>query len=383
MRARRRIWLSAGAVLQLCCAGSLAAETSAAASLATDMTSLLEPIREKHKLPALAAAVVIDGEVAAQGVVGVRKLDSPEIATISDKFHLGSCTKAMTATLLGTLIDEGKLRWDSTLGDVFPEHRGEINEAYTSVTVEQLLNHRGGFPGETAPPGKSLRDIHALPGTECEQRMAYIRMMWKARPEAPPGTRYIYSNAGYTVAGAIAEKVAGTPYAELVETRVFRPLGINSAGFGAMGTVGKVDQPWPHIHQFGMRVPVEPGPRSDNPAAITPAGRVHCSIGDWAKFAAAHACGETMGGLLKPETYKRLHTPAQDQDYVGGWAVVNRPWGGGRVLTHAGSNTMNYAVVWVAPARRFAVVIATNIDDAHAACDTVAGACIKKYLPPR
>jgi hypothetical protein len=61
-----------------------------------------------------------------------------------------------------------------------------------------------------------------------------------------------------------------------------------------------------------------------------------------------------------------------------GWLVTERPWGGGRVLTHAGSNTMNYAVAWLAPRRDFAVLAATNLggNKAASACDEAAAALI-------
>ena len=79
-----------------------------------DLDAYLETVRTSHALPALAAAVVKDGEVIASGAVGVRALGTDVPVTIDDRFHLGSDTKAMTATLAGMMVDEGRLRWDST-----------------------------------------------------------------------------------------------------------------------------------------------------------------------------------------------------------------------------------------------------------------------------
>jgi hypothetical protein len=128
---------------------------------------------------------------------------------------------------------------------------------------------------------------------------------------------------------------------------------------------------------------VPPGPGADNPLCIGPAGTVHCSIGDWGKFAAQHL-GASVGGkrLLTDETLEKLHTPIGEQEYAMGWVVAERPWGGGRVLWHNGSNTMNYAVVWLAPKKKFAALAATNQagDAGPKACDDVAGALIGKYL---
>ena len=77
----------------------------------------LEPVRKKHELPALAAAVITDGRLSALGATGVRKAGTNVSVTRSDAFHIGSCTKAMTATLLAILIDQGRLRWETTLAE--------------------------------------------------------------------------------------------------------------------------------------------------------------------------------------------------------------------------------------------------------------------------
>ncbi len=85
---------------------------------------------------------------------------------------------------------------------------------------------------------------------------------------------------------------------------------------------------------------------------------------------------------MKPATSTAMHTAPFGGDYFCGWLVVDRPWGGGTVYTHAGSNTMNYAVVWVAPKRDFAFLAVTNqggkeavsgTDDAAAALIGYAG----------
>ncbi|MBV9848767.1 MAG: serine hydrolase, partial [Armatimonadetes bacterium] len=153
--------------------------------------------------------------------------------------------------------------------------------------------------------------------------------------------------------------------------------------FGAMGTPGRIDQPWQHTVVDGKHQPIGPGPLSDNPSVIAPAGTVHCAVGDWAKFVALHLQGEQgTSRLLQPRTLRRLHAPQFGGDYAGGWLVTDRPWGGGRVLTHAGSNTQNYAVVWMAPLDDFAVLVATNQGGARAAqaTDAAAATLIRHFL---
>jgi hypothetical protein len=129
-----------------------------------------------------------------------------------------------------------------------------------------------------------------------------------------------------------------------------------------------------------MRIPLTPSRFADNPAVVSPAGRVHVPMEGWARFVADQlASFEGRGRLLKRETYDHLHTPLYGGDYVGGWATLVRPWAGGRAYSHAGSNTRNYAVAWVAPKRHFALLVATNQagSRAQSACDEAVRALIQ------
>jgi CubicO group peptidase (beta-lactamase class C family) len=199
-------------------------------------------------------------------------------------------------------------------------------------------------------------------------------------PEAAPGTKFIYSNQGYAIAGAMLEKVTDTTWEKLICERLFKALHMSSAGFGPPGTRGMVDQPWGH-HKVGDAIVAV---QEDNPPAIGPAGTVHCSLSDLAKYAELHLRGETSGVLLKPATFRKLHTPAPGEDYAGGWGCYPRPWATGLALTHSGSNTMWYVVMWFAPARDFAVIVATNTGagDTAKGRDDVAAAMIKKWISP-
>ena len=336
----------------------------------------LEVLRKQYNLPALAVVVVKDGKICDRAAVGIRKTGDPTPVTTKDVFHIGSNTKSMTATLAAMLIDEGKLRWDTTIADVFPELKGKIDKHYEGVRVEELLTHRGGVPG--APPDAAWERAWEQQGTPMQQRYEFIRAVLAQPPEAMPGTKMIYSNQGYAIVGAMLEKLTGTPWETLITARLFKPLHMDSAGFGPPGTIGKVSQPWGHTHESGATVPLQ----KDNPPAIAPAGRVHCSLDDLARFTICQMEGERTGGLLKPETFRKLHTPPADGDYACGWVVAQRDWAGGNALMHNGSNTMWYAVMWLAPVKDFSVIIATNIGgpDAEKACDEAASVMKKKWL---
>lgn len=338
------------------------------------MTQTIEAIRKKYNLPALAVVVVKDGAICDRVAVGVRKLRDATPVTIHDQFHIGSITKSMTATLAGILIDEGQLSWDTTIADVFPELKGQIWRQYENVTMEQLLTHRGGIPRR--PPAEAWRQAWKQQGTPTEQRRQYIEAVL-SNPSGPtPGMKMIYSNHGYAVAGAVLEKFTATSWENLMTRRLFGPLHMDTAGFGPPGTPGNVDQPWGHLRMLFAASSLQ----KDNPPAISPAGRVHCSLEDLARYTIFHM--RNQPALLEPETLAQLHTPGFGGDYACGWRVVRRRWAGGTALSHNGSNTMWFALAWLAPEKDFSVVVATNIGgwNADYACDDASEAMIRYWL---
>jgi len=339
------------------------------------ITDLLMPIRQKHKLPALAGAIVTSKGLISNGAVGVRKAGEAIAVTIDDEWHLGSDTKAITATLIGALVERGKLKWDTMIEEVFPEMVGTMQPDLRKVTVVQLLAHRSGLPENL-----DWQSISRA-GTVREQRQAVLKMAGSQKLKCRPGAEFNYSNVGYVIAGAIAEKAADASWEEQITRTIFEPLGMTHAGFGGTGTVGKIDQPWGH-KENGKPVAGN-GPAMDNPPVLGPAGTVHCPIGDWAKFIADQLHGaQGKRALLQSETYKRLQRPAFGERDALGWVVAKRDWGGGTVLSHAGSNSMNYAVIWLAPERDFAVLVCTNQggDGAKKACDEAAAGLIGLHV---
>src|SRR5690242_19915267 len=180
---------------------------TAAIEYSDPVSQMLETIREKHNFPALAAAVVVDGKIVATNAVGFRKSSGPERVTVDDRFHLGSVTKSMTATVAAMLVEQGKISWTTTIAETFPEFKSEIHPDYLGVTLEQLLSHRGGAPGNA--PADLWLQAWAATGTAAEQRLAFVKGLLGRQPEAKLGTKFIYSNQGYAIAGVMLEKATG------------------------------------------------------------------------------------------------------------------------------------------------------------------------------
>ncbi len=235
-----------------------------------ELTAKLEEIRQDHGVPALAAVAMRHGKLVANAAAGVRKLGAPDLVTSDDQWHLGSISKSMTATLAGMMVDEGKLHWHSTIAEVFPELEDAMQPAWRAVTLEQLLTHRSGAPEH--PPVDLWAEALKQSGTPTEQRLAIVHGTVCRPPQEPPGKKFLYSNEGYAIAGAMMERVTGRAWEDLLRERLFKPLEMKSAGFGAPASPGKPDQPWGHFGALGELRPVTPGPMADNPPAIGPAG---------------------------------------------------------------------------------------------------------------
>ncbi|MEM1415002.1 MAG: serine hydrolase domain-containing protein [Myxococcota bacterium] len=353
-----------------------------------ELAPLLEPIRAANSLPALAAAVVdVDEGLLALGAVGQRRRGGDEPVTAGDRWHLGSDGKAMTATLAALLVEDGTLRWETTLAEGFPTLAARMDPAFADVTLVELLTHRAGLTGSLARERADVWDrLWEAREPLMDERLWVAEALLTAPPAVPPRSAFRYSNAGYILAGALLEQAAGAPFESLSATRLFQPLGMDSCGFGPAASAGSVDAPWGH--RGGE--PVPPGPQADNPPAASPAGTVHCTLEDWSAFVALHlrgARGDT--GLLPEAAFMRLQAgpgfaaPAEGPDYAYGWLVVNASWAGGTALNHVGSNLLNLANAWLVPGGGRAYLVVTNAggDAAFAGTDQVVAELVGVYPP--
>lgn len=263
--------------------------------------------------------------------------------------------------MMAVLVEEGLLSWQTTLADIFPVLENTMHPDWRSVTVEMLLTHRGGASSNLIDGYPELWErLVSREGSPTEQRRALVEEVTRRPPEVRPGTQYVYSNAGYAIAGAMAETVTGISWEELMRTRLFGPLGMHSAGFGAPRGTVTLDQPLGH-DKNGR--PVEPGPHADNPRGIAPAGTVHLTIEDWAKYARFHVRGAAGNAdMLDAETFKALHQPYGNGNppYAMGWEVTDEAGPNVHVLTHTGSNTLWYSMIWMPLEHGFAILVVTN-----------------------
>ncbi len=317
-----------------------------------DISSALEPVRGKNSLPAVGAAVVENGHIIAIGASGRRRVDREMRVTAEDVWHIGSCTKSMTAVLVGALVDEGKLRWEMSVADALPGIA--MDKAWGAVTIEHLVTQRGGVPGMTRAQWMEMERGN---GTAREQRFAFAKALLAKPPAQPPGKAFAYSNSGYGILGAIIEQAADQSYEALLAARIFQPLALASAGFGPPATKGKVDQPWGHYRSGDHFVAASPVPENGFPPAFAPAACVHLSLPDFARYAAW--LGTNQPCLVSAETFRHLQTPPAGSHYAGGQWQTDVP-GIGPVLAHTGHMGGFFGVFYTSS--KHAVVVVFNTE---------------------
>lgn len=323
----------------------------------------LELIRKKYDLPALGVGFVDRYGEKEIHVVGEQKYGSGVPVQRDDCFHIGSCTKLMTAALFATFVEEGLISFDTQLKDVFPELA--IHSLLKRVTMEKLLCHRSGIASDFSM--EELFDIVSMTEDVVEQREIITQRILRMKPASLSYQENLYSNNGYILLGAVLEKISGESWETLIRWRIFNPLGMKTAGFGAAAKgCDKICQPWHHAEKHGKPYPIDQnntfeqykeGYVSDNPAFYGPAGTVHCSIYDLLLFLEDQFRGykHGKGKLFSQKMYQDLFDASQDSFSCGGWKKLDDD-----LFNFSGSNNYNYMLIMFTPQHRFGAVSVTN-----------------------
>jgi len=346
--------------LLMACTQTTNSQTKPSSNKTEFINQLLTEVVNDGKAPGMIAAIISGEGVIAISSAGERKIGSGIKFTTNDVVHLGSCGKAMTATMLATLVAEGKLNWDTKLIEAIPKLKNKIHADYHKITLWQLLTHRAGIP-------KNPTDEGAFLSLEIkERRLAILEDNFKS-PATYEINQFHYSNFGYIIAACMAEQITGLSWEVLMKQRLFDPLGMSTAGFGNPNKNKSTDQPWGHQKYLWNWWSSE----AYYNEAIGPAGRIYCSIADWAKFISLHLTEENS--ILDKKYLNKLVEPVENHFYAAGWGVAEYSWAKGVTFNHSGSNEIWYATVLIAPKIDRAFVIATNSCD----FDSTPDVCLK------
>ena len=256
--------------------GPESGEAGSSAAERPPLRTLLEGVRKTHEIPALAAVATRADAVLEIDACGSRREGKPDQVTAQDLFHIGSNTKAMTATLAGILIEGGTLTWTTTTREAFSAWADDILPEYRDVTVVDLLSHRAGLASYEDEESPEFRDLKSLQGDPPAQRKEFAHRALRRKHAVPPRTKAQYSNGGYAVAAAMIQW-AGKGLRSLMRSRLFDPLA-------APSSAGRVRRP----AAAGGRVETKRGVRS-TPArlyqlpAVLASPAVSISAGDYAR----------------------------------------------------------------------------------------------------
>ena len=180
---------------------------------------------EQWRIPGLAIAVIKDGKVVHTKGYGVRELGKPEKVDEHTLFAIGSTTKAMTAALVGMLVDEKKLAWDDPVIRHIPTFQLKDPAVTRELTIRDILTHRGGLGN-----ADFLWYGQENSTEEILHRVRFLDPAYSLR------SRFIYQNVMYAAAGQVIANVTGRPWTEVVKARIFEPLGMRET----VATLGQV-----------------------------------------------------------------------------------------------------------------------------------------------
>lgn len=345
-------------------------------------------VRARFGLVSLAAYVSLNGATLAETAQGARVLGRPTPVTTRDLWHIGSCFKAQTATLLARLIQTGAAAWETTLPDIFPERAHAMHPDARRIALWHLVSSTAGLPENPSlreSEEEQVEDVNALiagASDDPSRRLRVLDRFTSIAPRTMPGSAWRYSNTGFILAGACADRLGGAPFENLIRREVWAPLGMNHAAFGAPSGPRA---PWGHRPEGEALIPLPPDdPDSDNPSVFNSAGCAHMPFADWARFAHDQLRGaQGQGRLLSREAYARLHTPVlEGSPYALGWGAQVRD-GALLQLTHNGSNGFWFADIRIYPQTGYVFLMATNDGrDIHeAAARDLRHILVERYAP--
>lgn len=268
-------------------------------------------------------------------VAGVLEKNKPAQLTSEQYFAIGSNGKSITAMLAARMIESGLLHWDTRILDVMPELKGKILPVYEDITLEQLLDHRSGLLSLTsAAEASDFLATATLPNDNWQRRVEAITWILNQPPHSMPGEEFNYSNAGYTVAGAMLEKKGNDDYTNLVNHWVLNPLNIHA--INTMPATHLDNQPLGHQGNKNQLRVIDPHDEQllviDD--LIAPAGSLCLTGTGYAKYLQWHLLALNGKNTPIPASYIEKLQRTGGGDYVLGWQVTKLDEG--IILSHLG-----------------------------------------------
>lgn len=316
-----------------------------------DFTELEKVVLDELKAtntPGAAIAIVRGEQVVYAKGFGTSNIETGAPVTPDMLFRLGSTTKMFTAAALTLLAEDGKLKLDEPIG----KYAKGLSPKISQVTSSQLLSHTAGLKDDAVMFGR--HDDEALGDT--------VRALKDDFLFAEPGRILSYSNPGYWLSGYVIEQVSGKPYADQMNDRLFKPLGMQHT---TLRPTMAMTFPLALGHDVsGNEKPQVVRPMADN-TGNWPAGSMFSNVYDLSRWTIALMNGGKLEGkqVLSPAVIAALSSPQANipgSEDKYGFGLVIGTQRGVRVWQHGGSRSGYGSLMMMAPDHRVAVIILVN-----------------------
>jgi beta-lactamase class C len=289
-------------------------------------------------VPGVAIVVVADGEILSMRTWGVKQFGTNDKLTPDSVFRLASVSKTLASTAAAILVNQGKIRWDTTVLSLIPGVKFRNNRYGQLLTLKHLLSQSTGLPTHAS---SSLIEADKS-YDEAVKRLRYSRFV------CAPGECYAYQNITYSLAGDMLAKKSGQNFEQFVKQYLFNPLGMKSASYGLNGYLRSPNRALPHVRwkKSWGRADV-----TENYYRIAPAAGANASIADMSQFLLAQlgTRPDILPGLVLNQLHARItkNTPAQNH-YAKQRAVYNTAYGlGWRVFDYGSHKNFVHHGGWV------------------------------------
>ncbi|MEE2002040.1 serine hydrolase [Alkalimonas sp. MEB108] len=338
----------------------------------------IEQGRQDWQLPGLAVAVVYRDEVIYARGFGTLGLSSELPVNEHTLFGVASTTKAMTATALGLLVDEGKLNWDDRVVDHLPYFQLADDWVTQEVRIRDLLTHRVGLGRITG------NRIQFMPTASREQ---VIRQMRYHDFEQPFRSGFVYHNVMYSVAGEVVAAVSGQSWDDFVRERLFQPLGMTRSNTSITQFVpDDANIALPHQYIEGAVVEIarrnfdNVGPSASvNSSVYEMAQWMRLNLGEAGVYQGQRLVSEAvMAEIFSPQvTVSRANRIEPVRAYGLGWYLED--YRGYQIASHGGATDGFNTLVTLVPELELGIVVIGNTFEnfrpavTHTIIDRIAG----------
>lgn len=324
-----------------------------------EVAALLKEMISEKKVAGVVAAYSVEGKIIGQSAAGYTNIKAKEKFNLETKVRMGSIAKPMTALAVMQLVENGLLDLDAAVQTYIPDYP---THPKTQITIRHLLSHTSGIAGY-----KDGRESN----TKIEYPTLYDALsLFKDRPLLfEPGTQYSYTTYGYTVLGAVIEKVTGGTFEAYMQKNIWDKAGMTNTGVEKFGV--KMENKSELYTRNNGRGKAKKA-KENNLSNRIPAGGFYTTSGDMLKFGNA-----VLNNVFVKESTLNLmrqhHSLEKENNAYGfGWFLYAKKPNEGAIIGHPGGQTGSTSFLFIVPSKKTVTIILANTSRAQSSVNPVA-----------